>query len=196
MINNTFKKSSITEMCKQIKSAPVIFRLKDGTDCLSFYNNENCIEASKLYILFPDTSCPKYIEGNDLYNLRECIIHSVNKQKAIALYNKINKSHKRSTVDFINSLIDKTINVDTFIPEKVNVLKHMEYNKKHACAWVNYNNKDIIVFAKDLKDKQALEVIIDSVIKYNITFDCVYWAAGISAKEFTNLKVSIEKHNA
>ena len=80
MSNYTFKRSNITEMCKQIESAPVIFRLNNGTECLAFYNNEDFIKATKLYIMFPDTSFPKYIEGNDLVknnNLQHWMLDSL-----------------------------------------------------------------------------------------------------------------------
>lgn len=196
MVNSTFKLSTLTEMCDQIKSAPVIFKLKDGTSCLAFYNHEDCIKASKLYIIFPNTSHPKYIEGNDLYNLRKSIIHNVSKNDAILLYNKVNKHHKEGTINFINSLIDKTININDSVPEKIVTSNKINYNKKHACAWVKYDGKDTIVFVKDLKNNQALEVIINNTIKYNVVFDCIYWVAGISAKDFTNLKISIEEYNA
>ena len=75
-------------MCKQIASAPVIFKLNDGTECLAFYNHEDSIKATKLYILFPNTNIPKYIEGNDLYNLKDSIIHGITKTQGVMLYAK------------------------------------------------------------------------------------------------------------
>lgn len=194
MSNYTFKRSNITEMCKQIVSAPVIFRLNNGTECLAFYNNEDFIKATKLYIMFPDTSFPKYIEGNDLYNLRESILHNVTKETAEALYCKINKSHKDSTINLIQSLINKAPATEFVEPllQEIPPL-HTVYNKKHACAWVKYEDQDVVAFVKDLKDKQALEIVLGTEILYNVTFECVYWAAGISAREFTDLKVKLRQ---
>lgn len=47
-----------------------------------------------------------------------------------------------------------------------------------------------MVIMKDLKDKTASEVISNGVLEYNVTFETVYWAAGISSKKFTDLKVT------
>ena len=41
------------------------------------------------------------------------------------------------------------------------------------------------------EDKEAEEVIVDGILEYNVTFDSVYWAAGISSKEFTDFKVKL-----
>ena len=76
-MDSPFKKSSISEMCKQISSAPVVFKKVNGDECLAFYNNEDVTQATKLYILFPGSSFPKYIEGNDLFNMKDCILHNV-----------------------------------------------------------------------------------------------------------------------
>ena len=88
MNNSPFKKSSLTEMCKQIVSAPVIFMMKDGTECLAFYNHEDSIQTTKLYILFSNTSTPTYIEGNDLFHLKDSIIHGITKTQGVLLYSK------------------------------------------------------------------------------------------------------------
>lgn len=189
-----FKKSTLTEMCKQIKSAPVVFKMKDSTECLAFYNHEDIIQASKLYIIFPNSSMPKYIENNDLYNLRESILHNITKEKALSLYSHI-KSHKEDTKSTIMTLIDKA--PIGGLKEVKEILTschvHTIYNKKHACGWVYYKGKSTLAFMKDLKDKSALELIIDGKIMYNATVDYVIWAAGISAKEFTDLKQKMQE---
>lgn len=184
-------------MCKQVVSAPVIFKLKDGTDCLAFYNNEDSIKATKLYILFPDTSIPKYIEGNDLYNLKNSIIHGITAEQGMALYSKSGRgNHKDSTIALIEKLILKASRISTEIEHAPKQSPHTIYNKKHACAWVVYKGASITCFVKDLKDKEASEVIVDEKIKYNVVFDSVYWAAGISSKDFTALKIKIREVTA
>lgn len=194
MNNSPFKKSSLTEMCKQIVSAPVIFTMKDGTECLAFYNHEDSIQATKLYILFPNTSTPKYIEGNDLFNLKDSIIHGITKTQGLLLYSKSGQNtHKESTRRFIESLINKApLDYTKPEPSRAWVNLHVVYNKKHACGLVKILGADspIMVIMKDLKDKTASEVISNGVLEYNVTFDTVYWAAGISSKEFTDLKVT------
>ena len=196
MNNSPFKKSSLSEMCKQIASAPVIFKMKDGTECLAFYNHEDSLQATKLYILFPDTSIPKYIEGNDLYNLRESIIHGITKTKGVALYTKSGmNTHKDSTRMLIEKLINKAP-MDYTKPESYKEVQsdlHVVYNKKHACGWVKLTKAALPTMAimKDLKDKEASEVIVDGILGYNVTLDSVYWAVGISSKEFTDFKAKL-----
>ena len=196
MNNSPFKKSSLSEMCKQIASAPVVFKMKDGTECLAFYNHEDSLQATKLYILFPDTSIPKYIEGNDLYNLRESIIHGITKTKGIALYTKSGmNTHKDSTRMLIEKLINKApIDYTKPEPHKEVLNLHTVYNKKHACGYVKVAGAEFPTMAvmKDLKDKTASEIIINEILEYNVTFDIVYWAVGISSKEFTDLKVKLK----
>ena len=196
MNNSPFKKSSLTEMCKQIVSAPVIFTMKDGTECLAFYNHEDSIQATKLYILFPNTSTPKYIEGNDLFNLKDSIIHGITKTKGIALYTKSGmNTHKDSTRMLIEKLINKAP-MDYTKPESYKEVQsdlHVVYNKKHACGWVKLTKVALPTMAimKDLKDKEASEVIVDGILGYNVTLDSVYWAVGISSKEFTDFKAKL-----
>lgn len=183
-------------MCKQIASAPVIFKLNDGTECLAFYNHEDFIKATKLYILFPNTNIPKYIEGNDLYNLKDSIIHGITKTQGVMLYAKLGmNSHKKSTRQLIEKLINKApIYYTKLEPYKEVLNLHTVYNKKHACGYVKVAGVEFPTMAvmKDLKDKTASEVIINKILEYNVTFDIVYWAAGISSKEFTNLKVKLK----
>lgn len=193
MNNTPFKRSSISEMCKQIVSAPVVFKKKDGTECLAFYNNEDSIKATKLYIMFPDSNMPKYIEGNDLYNLRENIIYSISDRKAISLYNKVCQSHKAETVTLIRKLIDKAPKEQALIVQPVEKSLHEKYNKKHACILAVYKGKPCNCYVKDLTDFKASELIIDNHIEYNVEFDCVLWAAGISSKDFTALKVKLRE---
>lgn len=195
-----FKKSTLNEMCKQIKSAPVIFKLTNGTECLAFYNHEDSIQATKLYILFPDNSMPKYIEGNDLYNLRESIIHGVTKTQCVLLYAKSGmNTHKESTRNFIESLINKApVDLVYTKPESKEMFDnsnlHINYNKKHACGYVKIAGAEFPTMAlmKDLKNNTASEVIIDCKLEYNVEFDVVYWAASISSKEFTDFKVKLD----
>lgn len=184
-------------MCKQIVSAPVIFKMKNGTECLAFYNHEDSIQATKLYILFPDTRIPKYIEGNDLYNLKDSIIHNITKTQGLLLYSKLGmNNHKDSTKQLIEKLINKApidyIKSEPYKKIQLNT-SHTIYNKKHACGWVLVHNAKSATMAimKDLKDKTASEIISNGVLAYNITFDCVYWAASISSKEFTEFKVKL-----
>lgn len=206
-MNSPFKKSSISEMCKQISSAPVIFKKNSGEECLAFYNNEDITQATKLYILFPGTSFPKYIEGNDLFTLKDCIFYEVTAEKATQLYNQSNKTHKMETQQFIYGLIAKSHFKEVTIPSKINIQSehsiiseeyisnlHVVYNKKHACGWVKVANVAFPTMAimKDLNDKTASEVIIGNTLKYNVTFDSVYWAASISSKEFTDYKVKLK----
>ena len=195
MFNSPFKKSNLNEMCKQIASAPVIFKLNDGTECLAFYNHEDSIKATKLYILFPDTNIPKYIEGNDLYNLKDSIIQGITKTQSVMLYAKSGmNSHKESTRQLIEKLINKApIDYTKPKPYKKALNLHTIYNKKHACGYVKIASAEFPTMAvmKDLKDKTALEAIINGVLEYNVTFDIVYWAASISSKEFTALKVKL-----
>lgn len=196
MNNSPFKKSSLSEMCKQIISAPVIFKMKDNTECLAFYNHEDSLQATKLYILFPDTSIPKYIEGNDLYNLRESIIHGITKTKGMELYTKSGmNTHKESTRMLIEKLINKAPIDYTKLESSKEAQSdfHVVYNKKHACGWVKLakTTSPTMAIMKDLKDKEASEVIINGTLDYNVTFDTVYWAAGISSKEFTDFKVKL-----
>ena len=182
-------------MCKQIASAPVIFKLNDGTECLAFYNHEDSIKATKLYILFPNTNIPKYIEGNDLYNLKDSIIQGITKTQSVILYAKSGmNSHKESTRQLIEKLINKApIDYTKPKPYKEALNLHTIYNKKHACGYVKIASAEFPTMAvmKDLKDKTASEAIINGVLEYNVTFDIIYWAASISSKEFTALKVKL-----
>lgn len=206
-MDSPFKKSSISEMCKQISSAPVVFKKVNGDECLAFYNNEDITQATKLYILFPGSSFPKYIEGNDLFNMKDCILHNVSTEKAALLYSQSNKAHKVETQEFIGKLILKSTYREVTTPSKINIqqeypaspeevfksLPHTTYNKKHACAWVVFEHSLQHCYVKDLTDKTASELIIGNRIEYDVTFDSVLWAAGISSKEFTALKVVIRK---
>ena len=206
-MNSPFKRSSISEMCKQISSAPVIFKKVNGDECLAFYNNKDITQATKLYILFPGSSFPKYIEGNDLFNMKDCVLHNVTAEKALLLYSQSNKTHKVETQEFIGKLIMKSPYREVTIPSKINMqqeysasseevfkpLPHISYNKKHACAWVVFEHSPQYCYVKDLTDKTASELIIGHRIEYDVTFDSVFWAASISSKEFTALKVVIKK---
>lgn len=188
-----FKKSSLTEMCKQVVSAPVIFTLTDGTECLAFYNHIDPLEATKLYILFPDNSIPKYIEGNDIYNLRASIKHYVSYEDALALYQKVSKVHKQETINFFTSLINRIgkeqlAGTQPKAPEAVN---NDIYNKKHACGLIKHNGEIKYCIMKDLANKHVSELIVDAVIDYDVTLDDVLWAASISSKEFTALKIKL-----
>lgn len=198
MSNNTFKESKIKEMIAQIKSAPVIFRMKDGTDCLAFFNNEDSIQATKLYILFPNTSYPKYIEGNDIYKTSNCIIHSTTREYTLELFNKLCKNYKKESKDYIKSLIDKLpstlINNEDLEISSPYIEKPVpckSYNKKHACGLVLYKGVLRYVVLKDVIDNHAEEIIVNNEIEYDVTLEGVYWAASITSKEFTDLKKSL-----
>lgn len=185
-----FKKSSLNEMCNQVKSAPVVFTKTDGTECLAFYNDQDSVEATKLYIMFPDCAYPKYIEYNDLYNLRNCIKHDIDQEKAATLYAKVSRHHKEDTVKFFMSLIGKA-------PEPKEHPKYATkqefYSKKHACGLVGYNGSIFYAIMKDLKDKEVAEFITKNTLEYNVTLDNVFWAATISSKEYTALKVKMKE---
>ena len=191
MNESAFKKTTINEMCKQVVSAPVIFRKKDGTEGLAFYNNEDSIQATKLYILFPGNIMPKYIEGNDLYVMRECIIHGIYRNKALELYGKVNGSHKRETAEFFATLIDKAP-----APMKVSPSVHAPANRgtiRHACGCVTYKGTTVITVMKDLDSNNVAEIWLNHEIQYNVLLDKVHWAVKIPAKDFTQFKMRMRK---
>lgn len=191
MSESAFKKTSINEMCKQVVSAPVVFKKKDGTEGLAFYNNEDSIKATKLYILFPGNTMPKYIEGNDLYAMRECIIHGVYRNKAIELYGKVNSSHKRETAEFFAVLIDKAP-----APKEASPSVHISANRgviRHACGYVTYKHVSLFTVMKDLDGNKAAEVWIGHDMDYDVIFDKVHWATKISAKDFTQFKIRMRE---
>lgn len=186
MSDSPFKRTTLAEMCKQVVSAPVIFMKQDGTECLAFFNNEDSTKATKLYILFSGTT-PKYIEGNDIYSMREHIYQNIGKAKAINLYDKINWTHKISTLAFFRSLIDKAP-----VPD-VEKQECKTFNRKHACGYVTYKGASFITVMKDLMGNNASEMYVDHSFIYNVTLDAVHWAVGISAKDFTSFKVKMLK---